>query len=114
MAVQFLAIIKAVGPYIAQIATAAIPAFTSKSEAAKAAAKADPVFSKQIEELQSAVTQNAQSIQVLAEKMQQAIQGIEAAAQEAKKQVDAYRTVLFLSLGLSLVSLATSIYLLAK
>jgi len=110
MAFQFLAIIKAVGPYIAQIATAAIPAFTSKSEAAKA----DPVFTKQIEELQSAVTQNAQSIHVLAEKMQQAIQGIETAAQEAKKQVDTYRTVLFLSLGLSLVSLATCIYLLAK
>jgi uncharacterized membrane protein AbrB (regulator of aidB expression) len=110
MATQVLAIIKAVGPYIAQIATAAIPAFTSKSEVAKV----DPVLTKQIEELQSAATQNAQSIHVLAEKMQQAIQGIETGAQEAKKQVDTYKTMLFLSLVLSLVSLATCIYLIAK
>lgn len=110
MAVQFVAIIKAVGPYIAQIATAAIPAFTSKSETAKT----DPVLTKQIEELQSAATQNAQAIHVLAEKIQQAIQGIETAAQEANKKAHTYKTLLFLSLGLSLASLATCIYLLAK
>ncbi|MBU1355049.1 MAG: hypothetical protein KJ620_00595 [Candidatus Edwardsbacteria bacterium] len=110
MAVPVLAIIKAFGPYIAQIASAAIPAFTSKSEAVKA----DPVLTKQIEELQSAATQNAQSIHVLAKKMQQAVQGIETAAQEVKKQVDTYKIMLLLSLGLSLVSLATCIYLLAK
>ena len=110
MAVQFLAIIKAVAPYLAQVATAAIPAFTSKPEAVKS----DPVLGKQIEELQSAATQNAQSIHVLAEKMQQAIHGIEGATQDAKKQLAAYRTMLFVSLGLSAVSLATSIYLLVR
>ena len=101
MALQFLPIIKAVAPYLAQIATAAIPAFTSKPEAVKS----DPVLAKQIEELQGAATQNAQSIHVLAEKMQQAIQGIEAVAQEAKKQVAAYKIMLIVSLCLSAVSL---------
>ena len=110
MALQFLPIIKAVAPYLAQIATAAIPAFTSKPEAIKT----DPVLAKQIEELQGAATQNAQSIHVLAEKMQQAIQGMEGIAQEARKQVAAYKTMLFVSLGLSAVSLATCIYLLAR
>lgn len=84
MAVAIFPIIKAVAPYLAQIATAAIPAFTSKpADAAKSA----PVMAQQIEELQAAATQNAESIHVLAEKLQQAIQGIEMAAEEARKQV---------------------------
>jgi hypothetical protein len=110
MAIQIVAIIKAVGPYIAQIAAATIPAFTSKPETIKT----DPVLTKQIEELQSAATQNAQSIHVLAENMQQAIQGIEIAAQEVKKKVNTYKTMLILSLGLSLASLVTCVYLLTK
>jgi len=44
MAIQFLRIIKAVAPYIAQVATAAIPAFTSKPEVAKT----DQVVAEQI------------------------------------------------------------------
>lgn len=107
MAFQFLPIIKVVAPYLAQVATAAIPAFTSKPEAVKS----DPVVAKQIDELQAAATQNAQSIQVLAEKTQQVMHDIENAAQEAKKQVAAYKTILFASLGLSVVSMATCLYL---
>jgi hypothetical protein len=110
MAVQFLPIIKALAPYVAQIATAAIPAFTSRPETVRS----DPVVAKQIEELQTAVTQNAQSIHVLAEKIQQAMQGIENAAQEARQQVAAYKVLLFASLGLSAVSLVACIYLLAR
>ncbi|MDX3774185.1 hypothetical protein QE250_08680 [Chromatiaceae bacterium AAb-1] len=109
MAVQVLPIIKALAPYVTQIATAAIPAFTSKSESVKI----DPVIAKQIEELQAAATQNAQSIHTLAEKFQQAIQGIEIAAQEAKKQVSAFKILLFVSLGLSALSISVCIYLLA-
>lgn len=110
MAVQVLPIIKAVAPYIAQIATAAIPAFTSKPEAERS----DPVLTRQIEELQSAATQNAESIHILAEKMQQTIEGIESAAQEARRQANTYKVMLFISLALSLTSLATCIYLLSK
>ncbi|HSI45906.1 MAG TPA: hypothetical protein VK950_06985 [Methylophilus sp.] len=110
MAIQFLPIIKAFAPYIAQVATAAIPAFTPKPEVAKV----DPVLAKQIEELQSAAIQNAESLHVLAEKMQQAIQGIEAAAQKAQTQVTAYKTMLFVSLGLSTASLATCLYILFR
>lgn len=110
MALQFLPIIKAVAPYIAQVATAALPAFTAKPEAVKS----DPVVSKQIEELQSAVTQNAQSVHVLAEKIQQAMRGIESAEQEARKQIATYKVMVFASLGLSLVSLAACAYLLLR
>lgn len=108
MAVPVLPIIKAVAPYIAQVATAAIPAFTSKPEIAKT----DPVLAKQIEELQAAATQNAQSVHVLAENLQQAMQEIEKAALEARKQAAFYKALLLVSAGLSATSLITSLYLL--
>lgn len=111
MAVQILPIIKAVAPYLAQIATAAIPAFTSKPAET---AKSDPVIAKQIEELQAAATQNAQSIHILAEKLQQAIQGIEAAAQDAKNRIATYKTMLFVALGLSGLSTLLSIFLFVR
>jgi len=110
MAVQVLPIIKAVAPYLAQIATAAIPAFTSKP----AATKDDGVIARQIEELQAAVTQNAESIHMLAEKLQQAIEGVEVAAQEARKEVAAYRMMLFAALGLSGIAILLCLILLAK
>ena len=108
MAVQFLPIIKAVAPYIAQVATAAIPAFTSKPEVVKT----DHVVAKQIQELQEAVTQNAQSIHMLAEKLQQAIQSIESAGQDAQRQISTYKAIIAGSLGLSAVSFALCIYIL--
>lgn len=111
MAVQILPIIKAVAPYVAQIAAAAIPAFTSKPAEV---AKSDPVIAQQIQELQAAATQNAQSIHTLAEQLQQAIQGIENAAQEAKQQAAFYRTLLFVALGVSGVSLLVSVFLLVR
>jgi hypothetical protein len=46
--------------------------------------------------------------------MQQTIQGIESAALEAKKQVVTYKIMLYLSLGLSFVSLLICIFLLTK
>jgi hypothetical protein len=110
MAIQFLPIIKAVAPYLAQVATAAIPAFTSKHEAVKS----DPVVAKQIEELQAASTKNAESIQVIAENIQQAMQGIENAAKEANKKVAAYKIMLFVSLGFSAVSFGTCVYILVR
>lgn len=111
MALPIRSIIKAVAPYVAQIAKEAIPAFTAKPAAI---AKRDPVIAKQIEELQAAATQNAESIRVLAEKLQLAIEGIEAAAQVAQKQIATYRVMLVVALGLSGVSTVLSIYLLAK
>ena len=108
MAVQFLPIIKAVAPYIAQVATAAIPAFTSKPEVVKT----DQVVAKQIQELQAAATQNAQSIHMLAEKLQQAIQSLERAGQDAQRQISTYKVIIAASLGLSAVSLSICIYML--
>ena len=110
MAIPILPIIKAVVPFLAPIAQATLPAFTSKPEEAKS----DPVVSKQIKELQTAATQNAQSITVLAEKLKQAIQNLEGAAQGARRQIATYKALIFCSLGLSVLSLATSIYVIIR
>lgn len=108
MAFQFLPIIKAVTPYIAQVATAAIPAFTSRSEKVKA----DDVMVKQIQELQAAAIQNAESIHLLAEKLQQGMQSIERASQDAQSQIATYKLIIACSFGCSGLSLAICIYLL--
>lgn len=95
MAFQFLPIIKVVAPYIAQVATAAIPAFTAKPDAAIT----DPVVAQQIEELQAAATQNAESIHLLADNLQKTIQGLEAAAIESRRQARLLKIWLGISLG---------------
>ncbi|TVP91108.1 MAG: hypothetical protein EA348_04870 [Pseudomonadaceae bacterium] len=100
MAFQFLPIIKVVAPYIAQVATAAIPAFTAKPDTAKS----DPILAKQIEELQAAATQNAESIHLLAENLQTTIQGLEAAAIESRRQARLFKIWLGVSLGGSAIA----------
>ena len=80
----WLPLIKASIPYVAQIVTTAIPAFTSKPPESKT----DPVVAKQIEELQTAVTKNAESIHVLAEKLQQTIEGIDGAASTLQNNLE--------------------------
>lgn len=108
MAIQFIPILKAVAPYVAQVAAHAIPAFTAKPEANKT----DPLIAQQIEELQQAATQNAKSVHQLAENMQQAINGFEAAAEQANKRIATYRTLLFISLAMSALSIGICGYLL--
>jgi hypothetical protein len=121
MAIQLIPIIKAAAPYIAQIATVAIPAFTARKEAASAdgnsdnsadTAAKDAMVAKQIEELQAAASQNAQSIQLLAENLQKAIENIDVAASEAEKKIALYQRLIMFSFGLSAVSLALCVYLL--
>jgi len=97
----WLPILKAALPYVAQIVTAAIPAFTAKSDASKT----DPLVVQQIEELQAAATKNAESIHVLAEKLQQTIQGIESAAVSLEKQMVMFKVILLVSLVISMVSI---------
>ncbi len=108
MAAHILPFIKAVAPYIAQVATVAIPAFTSKSSGET---KSDPVVAQQIVELQTAVTQNAQSVHILAEKLQQVIEGLEKTAEDAKNQAVLYKRALYLAIGLSVLSAGISLCL---
>jgi len=115
MAVQLLPIIRAVAPYIAQIAAVAIPAFTSKKGIDSSdLAVTDSVVAKQIEELQAAASQNAQSVQLLAENLQKAIQSIDAAASDAEKKITTYKRLVIFSFSLSIASLALCTYLILR
>lgn len=93
----WLPLLKASLPYIAQVVATAAPAFTAKGST-------DPVVAQQIEELQDAVTKNAESIQLLAEKLQQTIQGIEVAAATLQRQVLMFRILLGITAVLALLS----------
>ena len=77
-------------PLLTQIASTAIPHFTSKT----APNQVDPVIAKQIAELQAAAVNNAESSRTLAEKLQQTIQGIDAAAKGLQKQLAVLRVLL--------------------
>ena len=115
MAVQYLPIIKTLAPYITQIAAIAIPAFTSKKDTAKLeTSESISIITKQIEELQSAASQNAQSVQVLAENLQQAIKNIDITAQQASKKISTYKAIIIISLLLSVTSLATCLYIISQ
>ncbi len=109
MAAPLIPIIKAVAPYVAQIATVAIPAFTSRNAET---GQADPVVAQQIQELQDAATHNAESVQVLADKLQQALDGMEMAARASEARFAKYRLALAAALVVSGASLALSAFLL--
>ena len=110
MGVQIIPLIKALGPYVTAIATSAIPAFTSKPEAAKS----DPVVSQQIKELQDAVTKNARELQTIAEHLQKVIASADEAAAAAKRQVATYKALVMTTLAISAASLATAIFALVS
>jgi hypothetical protein len=107
----WLPLLKASLPYVTQIVATAIPAFTTKPPAEKSGKvdKVDDVTAQQIAELQTAVTQNAESIHVLAEKLQQTIQGIEAAGIELQKKLEFFRRLMFAAIGVAIVSLVIAI-----
>jgi hypothetical protein len=102
----WLPAVKIILPYLTQIVTAAIPAFTRK--AGKGAD--DEVTLRQIAELQDAATRNAESIRTLASQMEQMVQGLDAASARIGKEV---RTTLWLAIAafaLSTAAMGLSLY----
>lgn len=97
----WIPILKASLPYLTQIVATTIPAFTAKPDASKA----DPVTAKQIAELQKAATHNAETIRVLAEKLQQTIEGVDQAAAELQKQNARLKTILIFTTSLTVIAL---------
>lgn len=73
----WLPALKMILPYVATVATAAIPAFTQRREGDKSI----ELMAQQIAELQQAAGHNAESVKVLADQMQKALQVIEVAGE---------------------------------
>lgn len=101
----WLPLLKASLPYVTQIVATALPAFTAKP----AEEKTDDLTAQQIAELQSAATNNAESIHVLAEKLQQTIEGIELAGNDLQKKLIFFQQLSYGALAVAAVSLVIAI-----
>jgi hypothetical protein len=93
----WLPALKAILPYVSQVVTVALPVFTKIADKSRAA----DVIPNQIQELQAAVTHNAESVKVLADQLQKAITSIEAGAVKIETEA---RTVKRLSMAAMLIS----------
>lgn len=102
----WLPTVKIVLPYLTQIITAAIPAFTRKPEPSAG----DDVSRHQIAELQDAATRNAESIKTLASQMQQMVQGLDAASTRIAKEARITLWLTLAALALALAAFGLSLY----
>lgn len=105
----FLPALKVALPYISQIVTATVPMFTSRT----ANGKSDELVSKQIQELQSAVTQNAESVKVMATQWKDTMEGLDAAATRLQKEIIVLRRVAYGSVAVAVVAVVVALVALA-
>jgi hypothetical protein len=103
----WLPVLKATLPYVTQIVTSAIPAFTSRP----ANAKPDEIVPRQIAELQTAVTHNAESVKALATQLKDALEGIDAGAARLQQELRFVRRLAGSALAVAVLAVATSLWL---
>jgi hypothetical protein len=106
----WLPALKMVLPYVASVATTAIPAFTQRREGDKSI----ELMAQQISELQQAAGDNAESVKLLADQMQKALQVIELAAETNERRFRRVQLLSVLSLGVALSSLLLVLLLLLR
>ena len=102
----WLPLLKASLPYVSQIVSAALPHFTSKP----ASTRSDEVVSRQIGELQAAVTQNAESIKGLAAQLKQTIEGIDNAGQGLQQELRRLRRLAAVAVVLAVLATCVAVW----
>ena len=95
----WLPALKALLPYATQIVSAAIPAFTKNK------GRTEDVIPEQIQELQIAVTHNAEALRVLATELQQVIAGIESGAVKIESELRTVKRLCIAAIGLSILAM---------
>lgn len=105
----WLPVLKASLPYITQIVTAALPMFTSKRGDTDSA----ELVPRQIEELQVAVTQNAESVKELATQLQHTVESLGSGAADLQREMKLLKRLFVLALGVSIISIFLAIWMLA-
>jgi hypothetical protein len=106
----WLPALKAVLPYVTNIVTAAIPAFTAR----KGRDRSDGVTADQIAELQGAATHNAESVKVLAEQLQRTVTAVEQGAVNADRVTRQARLLAIVALCLALAASAIALVALVR
>ena len=101
----WIPLIKSAIPYVAQVLSVAIPAFTARS----ANKETDEVVPEQIAELQTAVTQNAESVRILAEQLKGTLEGIDAAAIKFQQELVLYKRLSVMAIIVAMVSMIIAI-----
>ena len=99
----WLPIVKTAIPVIAQIVNIAAPMLTKKS----ASADREALTAQQIEELQTAATQNSDSVKALAAQVKTTFEGLESAAVDLQMKLDRQQKLsvvaaIFGAIGISL------------
>lgn len=102
----WLPVLKASLPYLTKIVAAAIPAFTSRS----GSEKPDEVVPRQIAELQTAVTTNAEAIKALAAQLKQTIEGIDPGVEKLQQEILRLRRLAFVAVVLAAMALGTALW----
>jgi len=101
----WLPVIKASLPYVTQIVTAAIPAFTSKPPNAPP----DEIVPKQIEELQAAVTHNAEAVKSLATQLKDTLEVLEQSGRRLETELARQRRMTLLAVAIAVISAVIAI-----
>lgn len=99
-------VIKASLPYLTQIVTAAIPAFTPKPPPTD---RPDEVQNQQIAELQTAVTRNAESVKGLATQLKDTIEVIDQGAGRLERELTRMRRLVVTAIVIAVVSLGVAV-----
>ncbi|MGH8736754.1 MAG: chemotaxis protein [Burkholderiales bacterium] len=100
--------LKAVLPYVTNIVTAAIPAFTAR----KGQDRSAEVTAQQIAELQGAATHNAESVRVLAEQLQHTVSAVEQGAANVDRALWRLHLLAAASLLIALIALCAVLFVL--
>lgn len=97
--------LKAVLPYVSNILTTAIPAFTAR----KGQERAAELTAQQIAELQSAATHNAESVKVLAAQLERTVAALEQGAADAERSLRRANQVAITALCAGLAALVVAL-----
>ena len=97
----WLPAVKVLLPYIGQIITTAVPVFNKKTSE-----NSDSVYQSQIIELQDAVVENAKSLKLMANQLQDLIVAIDASATKVRKEM---LFIKWLSISAILISIGSVI-----
>ena len=104
----WLPIVKKALPIIAEIVTVARPMFTKKANNSER----DELTTQQIEELQSAATQNSDSVKALAAQVQTTFEGLESAATDLQRNFERQQKFIIFAVIFGLAGFLLSLYLL--
>lgn len=105
----WLPIVKTALPIIGEIVRVARPMFTERPKSAER----DELTVQQIKELQSAATQNSDSVKALAAQVQTTFEAMESAATDLQARLERQQKLIILAVIFGLSGILLSVYILA-